>query len=46
MNKTVKILSGIIGGIVALVGVLWAVMEITANHGINHLFDREAKFQA
>ena len=43
MKKTLKILSGIIGGIVVLFGLAWSVLEITTNRGINHLFDKEVK---
>lgn len=43
MKKAIKILSGIVGGIVVLIGLAWSVLEITTNHGINHLFDKEVK---
>lgn len=41
MSKGIKILIGIVGGLVTLASLIWAVMEIAANHGINHLYDKE-----
>ncbi len=43
MNKVIKILSGIVGGVVVLFGLAWSVLEIMTNHGINHLYDKEVK---
>lgn len=41
MSKGIKILIGVVGGLVALIGLVWGAMEIIANHGINHLYDKE-----
>ena len=42
MSKGIKILIGVVGGLVALIGLVWGAMEIIANHGINHLYDKES----
>lgn len=44
MSKGIKILIGIVGGLVTLAGLIWAAMEIVAHHGIKHLYDKEVKF--
>lgn len=44
MSNGIKILIGVVGGLVTLAGLFWAVMEIAANHGINHLYDKKVEF--
>lgn len=44
MSKGIKIFLGVVGGIVVLAGAFWAAMEIIANHGIKHLYDKEVEF--
>ena len=41
MRKVIKIMIGVVGGLAALVGLLWIAMEIVANYGINHLYDKK-----
>ncbi len=41
MSKRIRILIGVVGGFVAVIGLVWVVMEIIANNGINHLYDKE-----
>lgn len=41
MSKCIKIIIGVIGGLVALSGLFWATMAICAHYGIDHLYDEK-----